>query len=90
MAHLKDLHNLGTVSEMGFIFWDSFSLGSDSQAAVKKTGMIQLEKRSLLTLCQLEKIERLLQDKNRWQAENRVGFVQMALDKKKKKHATLQ
>lgn len=38
MAHLKDSQNLGTVSKMGFIFSEWFSLGSDSQAAVEKTG----------------------------------------------------
>lgn len=37
MAHLKDWQNLGTVSKMGFIFWERFSLGSDSQAAGEKT-----------------------------------------------------
>lgn len=35
MAHLKGSTNLGTVSKMVFIFSDSFSLGSGSQAAVK-------------------------------------------------------
>ncbi len=32
---------------------------------MKKTGEIRLERRSLLTLCQLEKIERLLQEEKK-------------------------
>lgn len=62
---LERLAESGDSFKDGFYISDSFSLGSDSQAAVRKTGMIQLEKRSLLTLCKLEKIERLLQEEKK-------------------------
>lgn len=42
---------------------------------VKKTSMIQLEKRSLLSLCQLEKIEHLLKRRRRHGTMMTQGLV---------------